>query len=113
MTVHYHFPAWARQHIGSDRPAEVKRWFDARGVEREREFWRGLLRRKPKASIVLSTWGPICTAARVPLSGFIEIEPSDTPLIVRPRPPRAKGKPAPVPRPQPPRPADYFGAARG
>jgi len=113
MTVRYRFRNWAREQVGSDRPAEVKRWFDARGVVREREFWRGLLKRKPKASFVLSTWGPICDAAGLPLSTFIEIEPSDTPTPVRPRPPHRKSKPAPVSRPQPPRPRDYFGVTNG
>jgi hypothetical protein len=80
---------------------------------REREFWRGLLQRKPKASFVLSTWGPIIDATGLPLSAFIEIEPSDTPPPARPRPRRRKSRPAPAPRPQPPRPADYFGAVGG
>lgn len=114
MTVHYRFRSWAHQHIGSDRPTEVKRWFDARGLVHPAEFWRGLLHARPKPSFVLATWGPICDTTGLPLSSFIELEPSETPPPVRPRPPRRrKSKPAAPPRPQPPRPADYFGADRG
>jgi hypothetical protein len=111
MTARYRFPAWARAHVGSSRPSEVKRYFDDRHVEHTAEFWRKFLQSKAPLSVVIGTWGPICDVAGLPLSAFIDWEPGEPPARTsKPRrAPRAKQE-APR-RPAPPRPGDYFGDA--
>lgn len=107
----YRFPAWARETIGSDQPAEVRRWFSERGLDLTRETWRKFLRDGAPPSFLVTTWQDICEASKESFSRFFDYQPSDRPPVVRRRPaPRRSGRAAARPSiPPPPSPRDFFG----
>jgi hypothetical protein len=111
--VNYLFPSWARETVGSTRPAYVQRWFASRGLNLTRETWRKFLGPRPPASVVLKTWERICEASGEPLSTFVEVKPTGPAPEPVPLPPPASKpklepqKPDAPQRPAPPSPADF------
>lgn len=111
MSVRYGFATWVREQLGEAGPADLKRFFDAHGVELSDQQWSRFLRGEI-ASVKLAVWTAICEVTGQPLSSFFEYRPTgEAPQLPRrsARQRTAVATAVPARRPRP-RPLEFYGS---